>query len=656
MATSSSSPSRTFRATKASKTSPHDLVLAGGSSFLSVRKHDGSKSYDLDLSSLKAVTRERDRVVKLVLGDGDTTGLGAIASAKTGIASGFSSLGKGLSSLMNPVRNAVNKAASKSQGARMTVHAIGSTVKVGSEDDSLDWEFATTEERDLFYRAVRGVVCAQDPPGCVSDHTVLVCSWNMGNASPPVSLAPWIPRRGPGATAPAYDVIAVGVQECQYQPRPIIPTCEKDWLASLEVAVGADYTLFESLSLWELRLAVFVRADLVRSGVAHSPAKGSVTAGIAGGLGGNKGGVGVRLFLRDTQLAFVTAHLAAHQDKVAERHADAASVLMGLGALGSADRLDALHQFDHVFFFGDLNYRVDIPRDDALFAIKNAEWQRLLAADQLIQEMGKGRVLAGCLEPTAPAFRPTYKFDRGTVGNSERAYAEEKQRTPSYTDRILFKSLDPGRQAVALSYQSFESLDTSDHAPVSAGFALKAASFAVQPVQTPITIALSQIAVEGLQVDRISGIKAPPLGTVAIDLPGLCTSGASTGTLLPVIDRALDNNNNNRFSYTPEGQLSLCVTQPAGPVLRVAVFIAEGMVSGGIGFALIPLKEATKAGAPVRARLTLGGRVMGEVRGLLAISEDKNVDLINFEDQAKAKKPLPPIPPPKKANSSNPFL
>jgi len=79
------------------------------------------------------------------------------------------------------------------------------------------------------------------------------------------------------------------------------------------------------------------------------------------GLGVNKGAVAISLRAWDTSLCFVNCHLAAHQDKVKARNAMFKSLLQGLQL---SDRgMDLLTNFHHVFWMGDLNYRIDLTSD-----------------------------------------------------------------------------------------------------------------------------------------------------------------------------------------------------------------------------------------------------------------------------------------------------
>jgi phosphatidylinositol-bisphosphatase len=62
-------------------------------------------------------------------------------------------------------------------------------------------------------------------------------------------------------------------------------------------------------------------------------------------------------------------------------------------------------------------------------------------------------------------FPPTYKYDI----SSDEYDTSEKARTPSYTDRILWRSIFPSVQTKQLYYGRAE-VKTSDHRPVSSMF------------------------------------------------------------------------------------------------------------------------------------------------------------------------------------------
>ena len=142
-----------------------------------------------------------------------------------------------------------------------------------------------------------------------------------------------------------------------------------------------------------------------------------VKSGLLAGRVGNKGGVGISLKLGTTRLLFVNAHLAAHEDKVALRLANVAKIKAALKvdsflpAEDPRSRLeDITEQFDHTFWFGDLNFRIDISRQHADWLMMNKKYDQALAFDQLGKVLKEGDAFRGFKE--APInFPPTYKYD-----------------------------------------------------------------------------------------------------------------------------------------------------------------------------------------------------------------------------------------------------
>ncbi len=158
-------------------------------------------------------------------------------------------------------------------------------------------------------------------------------------------------------------------------------------------------------------------------------------------------------------------------------------------------RLDPTFQADHLFWFGDMNYRIDLdykpgvkpkklavdsPEHLANFAkvaemIENKQWGDLMEHDQLRLEMARGAVFNGFTEG-AMAFSPTFKVKRETglspQENSVRESSKQftfhsQQRIQSYCDRVLHHSLPTA--APRLTHKatvSVEDVFTSDHKPV----------------------------------------------------------------------------------------------------------------------------------------------------------------------------------------------
>lgn len=131
------------------------------------------------------------------------------------------------------------------------------------------------------------------------------------------------------------------------------------------------YTLVENRNLVGLFMCIFVKDDLApHISNVHSHL---VSTGL-GGTFGNKGGIVARMCIYQSSLCIVDAHLPAHQTKVAKRNADAWTIIKSTGLPPFADGPDALEcvrggtgttvmDHEHCFFFGDLNYRIDLERD-----------------------------------------------------------------------------------------------------------------------------------------------------------------------------------------------------------------------------------------------------------------------------------------------------
>ena len=88
---------------------------------------------------------------------------------------------------------------------------------------------------------------------------------------------------------------------------------ENDIADALHSASKDRYVLLFSCQLVGLLLIGYVREELFP--YVHHLEEDKVACGILG-VGGNKGGVGVRFNLYDTSFCFVTSHLSAHQEKI----------------------------------------------------------------------------------------------------------------------------------------------------------------------------------------------------------------------------------------------------------------------------------------------------------------------------------------------------
>nr|XP_045612351.1 synaptojanin-1-like isoform X2 [Procambarus clarkii] len=199
----------------------------------------------------------------------------------------------------------------------------------------------------------------------------------------------------------------------------------------------------------------------------------SVKTGMQGATG-NKGGVGIRLVVRNTSMAFVCSHFAAGQKEVNERNNDYDSIARKLiFPLGMP-----LWAHDYVFWCGDFNYRINLTRDEVVDYVQRQEWSVLLQYDQLKLSFDEGKCFKGFVEGDIN-FAPTYKYDLF----SDDYDTSDKLRIPAWTDRVLFwrrqyaKDKDnpnwsPGR----IVHYGRAELKQSDHRPVLAVFDVEGCS------------------------------------------------------------------------------------------------------------------------------------------------------------------------------------
>lgn len=292
---------------------------------------------------------------------------------------------------------------------------------------------------------------------------LFVGTWNVGNAPPDEDLSAWLPKAG-------FDLIAIGAQECEYAPRKGYANCAKDWAGTLSSHYGESYILVGEYNLMQMRLLIFAHEKL--SNVIDEVRKETEATGIAGVVG-NKGGVAIALKVMDTSFVFVNSHLAAHQHKKKKRNEDVCEVISNIRNLGIRG-VDILHQYDHVVYMGDLNYRLDYGDqgddktpskeifDEMVTHIKNENFEFLFGHDQLQAEMKENKVFIG-FEEGEYNFPPTFKVLRG----QESGYTE--QRSPAWCDRILWRSFAP-KHLEQTALGSSPSILSSDHKPVYSTF------------------------------------------------------------------------------------------------------------------------------------------------------------------------------------------
>lgn len=294
---------------------------------------------------------------------------------------------------------------------------------------------------------------------------IYVATWNMqGEKGLPYNLDDLLL---PTDTDFAQDVYVIGVQEgCPDR---------REWEIRLQETLGPYYVMLYAAAHGVLYLTIFVRRDLIWfcSEVEHATVTTRIISQIK-----TKGAVGIGFTFFGTSFLFITSHFTSGDSKVYERILDYNKIIEALALPRNlpdtnpyrSTTCDVTTRFDEVFWFGDFNFRLNKARGEVEAVLNQgvgADMSPLLHHDQLLKEMKEGSIFKGFQEASID-FPPTYKYDIGCDVYD----TTTKQRTPSYTDRILYRN----RQAddiKVIKYTSCSSIKTSDHRPVIGMFQVK---------------------------------------------------------------------------------------------------------------------------------------------------------------------------------------
>ncbi|XP_021269493.1 72 kDa inositol polyphosphate 5-phosphatase isoform X1 [Numida meleagris] len=308
---------------------------------------------------------------------------------------------------------------------------------------------------------------------------IFVATWNMqGQKELPENLDDFLLPTDPDY---AQDMYVIGVQEgCPDR---------REWEIRLQETLGPHYVMLYSAAHGVLYMSVFIRRDLIWfcSEVEYATVTTRIVSQIK-----TKGALGICFTFFGTSFLFITSHFTSGDSKVNERKLDYNKTIQALTLPKvvpdtnpyRSSSSDVTTRFDEVFWFGDFNFRLNKDRetvDSILNQNPETGVSKLLAYDQLTSEMGRGSIFKGFQEADIH-FRPSYKFDIGKDSYD----TTSKQRTPSYTDRVVFRSRYRD-DIQAVKYSSCPVIKTSDHRPVFALFRVK-----VRPGRDNIPLAAGQ--------------------------------------------------------------------------------------------------------------------------------------------------------------------
>lgn len=295
---------------------------------------------------------------------------------------------------------------------------------------------------------------------------IRVITWNM-HAKPPPEASELKKRMLP---VDSYDCFVIGTEECENSiAMSAFKPSKERWESVLREALGTEFEMLCGHTLQATHCIVFLRRELVCFVTKLNSAAVSTGIGFGQNRLGNKGAVAITFSLGNKALLFINAHLAHARQGLQNRNAEyhkitsqLARELLDVKGLGDMSEDEAIEQLlsdmDYVVWAGDLNYRLEMEREDVLDLLSSDRLPELLEADQLVQARRNHDAFQG-LEEAAINFRPTYKYDSGT----NEFDSSKKLRTPAWTDRILYKAAKGFRVE---EYTSIQNVLISDHRPV----------------------------------------------------------------------------------------------------------------------------------------------------------------------------------------------
>ncbi|KNC97635.1 uncharacterized protein SPPG_07104 [Spizellomyces punctatus DAOM BR117] len=291
---------------------------------------------------------------------------------------------------------------------------------------------------------------------------IFVGTWNMNARLPTGNISSFLGDRRTNTRPPFKNcqLLIIGTQECEerLETAGIRQPKEKSrWLELLKEVIGPRYVLVGTKTLVGLHLAIFVVRWTAKN------VQDVMSGDVKVYLNGAKGAVGISFQFCGRSFCFINAHLKAHEGAVERRNADWKKIneTMPLPGYGPEDGgcTGVVERFDYVFWMGDLNYRTNLGVNKvglakALLGKEEPEIGIFLANDELRRAYEASLIFPGFSEGNIK-FKPTFKFD--TLPGSPTSPtsppstpsslsfmpgydSSSKQRMPSYTDRILFRT------------------------------------------------------------------------------------------------------------------------------------------------------------------------------------------------------------------------
>ena len=146
------------------------------------------------------------------------------------------------------------------------------------------------------------------------------------------------------------------MQECKHRD-VWLDAIDKHLNGDKRYSADREYVVVSQVSMMNIHLFVFFRKSTIdRRGVV--PLSTDSKAMGIGGFVGNKGSICASFVVAETtHICFVVSHFAARASRLNKRQKN---YVESVSHLSSHVKHQLLHSYDHIFWMGDFNYRVDL--------------------------------------------------------------------------------------------------------------------------------------------------------------------------------------------------------------------------------------------------------------------------------------------------------
>nr|XP_046919324.1 LOW QUALITY PROTEIN: inositol polyphosphate 5-phosphatase E-like [Dermatophagoides farinae] len=259
------------------------------------------------------------------------------------------------------------------------------------------------------------------------DHKIRlsIITWNMGSKPPNdynqslqelLHLKPFQPLQYGQLNLP--EMFVIGLQET-----PNSEMIVNSLKVGIQSSLGPNYCLLRWSSVGVLHCSIWIRRELLWSCTTVDMVPVHMRPMAANRI--YKGAITLSFTLFGTSFLFINTHLTAHEINLRSRmnQLDKVQQILNLKYPNnnSANNNIRDHNSEFIFWFGDLNFRLELPVDIVLDAIrritntnnpetKDTYLRKMMRSDQLSNLMNRGIIFNGFEEARwPPPFLPTYK-------------------------------------------------------------------------------------------------------------------------------------------------------------------------------------------------------------------------------------------------------